>query len=449
MSSRSGVLLLGDEPKFAARQASLLFAVSGLLSVLGSFAGPAQARGLIWIGLADLATALVGWLLPWNSWGRLSPLTLMVPALGLFALSTWGFSGFAAGSGPFLVLMLAWVGLHYSARVVLAFTSAAAIAYLVPLAYHRPWPVAEEPPVILVGGVVLVGTGLVIAGLITSQVALQRRTLAQAREMDQWRAALMDALAHDVRLPITSVLFALEMLEDDPDGLSPQQRQELIGTALRHTVRIQRLADGLLDVERLSDQGRLRLDLTDVPLRAAIDSAAGFLSAGGLVVDVDPALMVRADPARLEQILVNLIGNAVRHGRPPVIITARAVDDSVRLEIRDHGGGVPEELRERLFDRFSGSYEAAGSVGLGLWITRRLVVAHEGEIHYEPADPGARFVLTLRRGTDLPAAHEPPGVAGTGRADRGAETGKGDHAGAAGQKRPAHRARHGRHRNQS
>jgi len=113
-------------------------------------------------------------------------------------------------------------------------------------------------------------------------------------------------------------------------------------------------------------------------------------------VDVDPDLQVSADPERLDQILVNLISNARRHGRPPIVISAsRGDDESVTIQVRDHGDGVAPEVLGKLFERLGVDAEEPGSVGLGMWIVRLLVEAHGGTVAYRPASPGAVFEVCL------------------------------------------------------
>jgi signal transduction histidine kinase len=109
-----------------------------------------------------------------------------------------------------------------------------------------------------------------------------------------------------------------------------------------------------------------------------------------------PDLIVEGDRDRLAQVLENLVGNAVRHGAPPVQVSAESTNGSVVVRITDNGRGVPEELRNRLFDRFASG--RAGGTGLGLYIARQLARAHGGDTRYEaptPDRPSGSFVLEL------------------------------------------------------
>jgi signal transduction histidine kinase len=150
----------------------------------------------------------------------------------------------------------------------------------------------------------------------------------------------------------------------------------------------------LLEVERV-DQGRLTLDRRHLPLADLIADIAKTHPALDLGWDVPPDLTVWADRERLEQVLVNLANNAGRHGSPPVQITATSDASGVSISVRDHGAGVPRQDVRHLFERFSSADTSPQSVGLGLWIVRLLTEAHGGSVSYEPADPGANFVVHL------------------------------------------------------
>jgi len=386
-SSRLLRRLLGEGPQTAARQAAVLFALSGVLALL---VAPVQLSGsaaLVGIGLADLAVAVAAWTLPWRRWNPRWTAVLGLPALAVLSVSTWAFGGFAAGTGPFYVMVFAWLGLHHSARVVTMAVPAGAVAYVAPLV------VTGAPPAVLVSAVVLVPVATAMGLLVSAQV----RRLHDARDaiasMEQWRAALTATLAHDVRSPLATIAGALELIGSHPD-LSPQRRKTLTDAALRQTRRLTRLATSLLDLERVG-QGKLRLDYRDVAVAEAVDGVTELLGNPDLSNQVDPALIVRADPERFEQILLNVTANAIRHGQPPIHVRARKAEGTVVIEVRDHGSGVPDDSRGTLFERLAASDSDPDSVGLGLWIARLLVEAHGGTIAYEAGDPGARFVISL------------------------------------------------------
>src|SRR5262249_54912879 len=131
-------------------------------------------------------------------------------------------------------------------------------------------------------------------------------------------------------------------------------------------------------------------DRTMVSVRHAVLHAIGYLDTTDVKVEVVPDLSVEADPQRLEQILVNLLANALRHGAPPVVVRGYVESGVARIEVSDHGAGVPPDAVPRLFTRFADVDAEPGSVGLGLWIVDQLARAHGGSVHYEPGDPGAR-----------------------------------------------------------
>jgi signal transduction histidine kinase len=167
----------------------------------------------------------------------------------------------------------------------------------------------------------------------------------------------------------------------------------MLDAAIRQTGRIARLANGLLDLSRIEATGTLRLSRQSAPAGALVREALSYVRAAGVEVEIDDELVICVDPERFEQIVVNLVGNALRYGQPPIVVRAAADGPVHRVEVRDHGPGVPDDARARLFTRF-GTADPDGT-GLGLWIVRQLAEAHGGAAHYEPARPGARFVVTF------------------------------------------------------
>lgn len=318
-------------------------------------------------------------------------------ALSVLVLLSVGGSAYLSGeramaAAPGFVLCFAWMGLHQRPRAVLVAVPFAAVVYASALVG------AHTPGEDIGSVVVLMPIAGMVGALIAQKVSDLKLAEAEIKAEERWRAAIMATLAHDIRAPLTSITGVLEVLAEDPE--TPAPSRPLLDAAERQASRILRLATGLLEIERV-DQGRLRLDMYDVELIDLLREILRSQPTLEVDLDIEPGLSVWADPERLEQIIVNLLGNATRHGGPPIVFTARSVDDQVQMSVRDHGHGVPAGAVSGLFDRLGQTGGSADSVGLGLWIVRILCDAHGGSVAYEDADPGARFVVSLPRGPAL------------------------------------------------
>jgi signal transduction histidine kinase len=246
------------------------------------------------------------------------------------------------------------------------------------------------------------GIGLLItlvAGLMARDLTRQRSQLRdalnQVRRVDRLRAKLVSTLAHDVRNPIAAIRGSIKTVLHQGQRIDEKTSTELLQAADHQAGRLERLAADLLDLARL-ERGRLELSLQEVKLREAVETALAFADDKGRYdVRIDPAITVRADPGRLEQIVVNLAANALRYGEPPFLAEAALSNGTVRLSLRDHGPGVPPEDAELLFEPFR-SETSRESVGLGLAIVKALSEAHGGTVSYEPNEPkGACFAVRL------------------------------------------------------
>lgn len=246
------------------------------------------------------------------------------------------------------------------------------------------------------------GIGLLItlvAGLmardLTTQRSQLRDALTQVRRVDRLRSRLVSTLAHDVRNPLAAIRGSLKTVLAQGERIDAQIRSELLQGADQQAGRLERLAADLLDLARL-ERGRLELALQEVKLREAVETALAFADDQGRYnVRIDPDIIVRADPGRLEQIVVNLAANALRYGEPPFLAEAGLSNGEVRLSLRDHGPGVPPEEAELLFEPFR-TEKSRESVGLGLAIVKALSEAHGGTVTYEPNKPkGACFAVRL------------------------------------------------------
>jgi signal transduction histidine kinase len=248
------------------------------------------------------------------------------------------------------------------------------------------------------------GIGLLIAlvaGMMARNLTRQRRQLTEAmaelRRTDALRSRMVATLAHDVRNPLTTIRGTLKTVARHGDRLDRRTLDELISTADKQAGRLERLSSDLLDLAR-TELGRLTLDVQDVRLREAVEGALAFVDDDRrFEVTVDGGIVVRADPERLEQIVVNLAVNAFTYGEPPFVVRSDpAPDGAVDLVVVDQGPGVAQEDVELLFEPFRTETDK-GSVGLGLAIVKALAEAQGGSVTYETNEPrGACFRVRLR-----------------------------------------------------
>jgi len=205
--------------------------------------------------------------------------------------------------------------------------------------------------------------------------------------------------SHELRTPLTSILANLELLETELTG----EQREMAGSALRSSRRMRRLVGDLLLLAR-ADSGRelprVPVDLSAVAAEAAREAAA-LSSEHPLSLDLPGPVMVSGVDDDLHRLAGNLIENALIHTPPgtPVTVSVRREGAHAVLEVADRGPGVPQSMRERVFERFArGGGDAAprGSSGLGLAIVRAVTDAHDGRVELGDAEGGgARFVITL------------------------------------------------------
>jgi two-component system, OmpR family, sensor histidine kinase BaeS len=216
------------------------------------------------------------------------------------------------------------------------------------------------------------------------------------------RDTLQDAISsfhHDAATPIAVISGVLELLRDPVEGL-PAEAVALLDSASRSAEVLQ----GLLDQLRIADTGQVLLVTQSVELvqlaRDLVADLRGTLLAEhrGQVDDPYGAVTVEADPARLRQALTNLLSNAVNYSEAGTAIHLHVLtrDDHVEIWVTDEGSGIAPEDLVRIFER----YERAGTshgLGLGLYVTQRIVEAHGGHLHAEPAPegPGSQFVMQL------------------------------------------------------
>ncbi|MEZ4401977.1 MAG: ATP-binding protein [Kofleriaceae bacterium] len=225
--------------------------------------------------------------------------------------------------------------------------------------------------------------------------------VSRLRALETARRAVLADAAHELRTPITAIAgFAETLAEADLDDAT---RREFVATIGRNADRIARLVASLLELEHLDERLEAidldaRVELAPVVAACVATARAAHPDAPSVAQAIEPGLAVRGDRDRLEQIIQNLVDNAFLHGAPPITIAARRAGDRVELRVADAGGGVPPELRERVFERFYRGPTARrgeGS-GLGLPIARAAATALDGTLAIVEDEAGvAGFVLTL------------------------------------------------------
>ncbi len=237
-------------------------------------------------------------------------------------------------------------------------------------------------------------------------VVVAFRDITERQAVEQIKQQFVSSVSHELRTPLTSIRGVLEMLSDGDAGDLPEVANDLIATAQRGSERLSRLVNDIIDVEKLaSGDFSVVPRPTDIPtlIGEAIASLEGLAAGTGVRLRCgELAGRALCDPDRVEQALVNLIGNAVKFSAEDavVLVTAVAQETEVVISVRDHGRGIPEDQLATVFERFhqvsATDATEKGGTGLGLTITRSIVERHGGRIWVESArGEGTVFSFTL------------------------------------------------------
>jgi len=226
------------------------------------------------------------------------------------------------------------------------------------------------------------------------------RMAADLEAADTQRRELIANVSHELRTPIAALQAVLENLVD---GVAEPQPATL-RAALDQTERLGRLVRELLDLSRI-DAGTEPINRVDVAVAALLDAVVDEARMNARTVrfevEVTPAdAMAWADPARLHQVVANLLDNAARHSPSGGTVRIRASVDAggLHLDVTDEGPGIPPAERELVFERFqrgAGGSTGTGGTGLGLAIARWAVSLHDGHIRVAEMPTGCRFVVDL------------------------------------------------------
>jgi signal transduction histidine kinase len=229
------------------------------------------------------------------------------------------------------------------------------------------------------------------------------RLAAERRQSD-----VVATVSHEIRSPLASVKGFTRTLLNRWDRFSDEQKRAMLETIDADADRVTRLLLDLLEVARIdADRVQLRRAPVDVVALAsrAVGRAAGSDDAHdrAIVLEVpEEPVVVTGDADRIEQVLINLVDNAIQHGQRGAVTVRvrRDGDHTVELEVADEGPGVQPDLRGVVFEKFGrGRTTRRAGTGLGLYITRGLVLAHGGSVELADSDVGARFIVRLPTGS--------------------------------------------------
>jgi PAS domain S-box-containing protein len=235
------------------------------------------------------------------------------------------------------------------------------------------------------------------------------RAYAEARTAVQTRDNFLAIASHELRTPLSAMTVTMTSLVRAATSgrlsqLAPGALKDRLVTAERGAQQLARLIDRLLDVSRLST-GDLRLEREPTDLAEIVRDVAARFDDTGRAIEVAASgpTVGLWDRSRIDQVVTNLVSNAVKYGRgtPVMVSVSGGHSGNVRLTVRDEGPGVPPEDQERIFGQFERANQAEGlpGMGLGLWLVRRIVAAHGGTISLESRPGrGASFTIVLPLG---------------------------------------------------
>jgi PAS domain S-box-containing protein len=226
------------------------------------------------------------------------------------------------------------------------------------------------------------------------------RDITKRKEGDRLKSEFISTVSHELRTPLTSIRGSLGLLAAGKAGPLPTVAKPLVDIANNDCQRLVRLINDLLDIQKI-EAGRMEFRMKPLEIAALVERSIETNRSYGDQFGVrfafeksDRELRVQGDPDRLHQVLANLLSNAAKFSPKggTVEVSVRRIDGSVRLAVRDHGPGIPEEFRKRIFQKFaqadSSDTRQKGGTGLGLSICKAIVERHQGIVGFDPAAGG-------------------------------------------------------------
>ncbi|MCA0869803.1 HAMP domain-containing histidine kinase [Seohaeicola saemankumensis] len=209
------------------------------------------------------------------------------------------------------------------------------------------------------------------------------------------KSQFVSTVSHELRTPLTSIKGSLDLMTSGMLGQVPEQMKSLLDIAGKNSARLANLINDILDLQKI-EAGEMvyNFEVVDVRMlvQEAVDSNLGYAGSLGVEIlteldEADP-VYIKGDEGRLMQVMANIISNALKFSNEDgkVTVSYRVIGDKVRIFVKDEGVGIPENARDKVFDKFSQvdstDQRKVGGTGLGMNISKQIVENHNGEIDY-------------------------------------------------------------------
>lgn len=234
------------------------------------------------------------------------------------------------------------------------------------------------------------------------------RDISDRKEMDRLKREFVSTVSHELRTPLTAIQGALGLISGGAAGAVSSSASTLISIAEKNSKRLNNLVNDILDMEKI-ESGKIEYQFAEVALDRLIEQSIADNRPYGekfrvsfKFIGVASETKVLADPARLQQVMANLLSNAAKFSLPESVVEVKAErnGNTARVSVIDYGSGIPELFTDRIFEKFSqadsSNERTQGGTGLGLSISRAIIEQHNGSINFDAdREDGATFYFDL------------------------------------------------------